>query len=226
MSSRPVPRTPAVGRFPEFPPRDDMQNPIHLHDDGHQAALRRHFGNPDATIVLGEVPIGWTPDQRRGLRSPDLLIAFGIDRPAIIDQRGYSIRDQGKPPDFVLEIASPTTSRNDYTAKRQDYAAFGVTEYWRFDPTGGDLYPEPLAGDRLADGIYRPIDIVREDESHYWGRSEALSLSLCSEEGRLRWWDPLTRRYLRTFDEADDERIAADERIRELEAEIRRSGGG
>ena len=85
--------------------------------------------------------LGWTHSQRAGILVPDLLIAFGIDRDAIVDQRGYAIDEWGQPPDFVLEVASNATGRNDYTTKRAGYAEYGVPEYWRFDHTGGRLYP-------------------------------------------------------------------------------------
>ncbi len=228
MTSEPVPQALSADladKFPVFPPRDDMQNPIYLHDQGYQATLRRHFGVPDTTIVLGEVPVGWNPSQRRGLRVPDLLIAFNVDRAGIIARQGYAINDLGKPPDFVLEIASPTTARNDYTGKRDDYAAYGIPEFWRFDSTGGRLYETGLAGDRLAGGAYQPISIVSADEAHYWGHSAALGLDVCWEEGRLRWYDPVAQRYLRTFDEEAEDRIAAEQRVRELEAEVRRLRG-
>ena len=123
-----------------------MQNPIHLHDQGHQAAPRRHLGAPDTTIVLGEVPVGRKVSQRQGLRVPNLLVAFGVDRAGIIEQRGYSIDQWGKPPDFVLEVASETTGRNDIADKRGDYAAFGIPEYWRFDPSGGSITGRPWLG--------------------------------------------------------------------------------
>ena len=225
MTSKPISLTPPVspvGQFPEYPPRDDMQNPIHLHDPGYQAALRRHFGASDTTIVMGEVPVARTASQRQGVRIPDLLIAFGVDRAGIIGQRGYAIEQQGKPPDFVLEIASETTGRNDYTAKRDDYAGYGIPEYWRFDPSGGQYHGTHLAADRLVEDVYQPVDIVTMDEFYYWGHSEALGLDVCWENGQLRWYDPAAQRYLRTFDEEAEERVAAEERVRELEAEIRR----
>ena len=239
MTSRPVPQKPSTGpagRFPEFPPRDDTQNPIHLHDQSHKAARRRHLGASDTTIVLGEVPVGRNVSQRQGLRIPDLLVAFGVDRAGIIDQRGYSIEQWGKPPDFVLEVASETTGRNDIADKHVDYAAFGIPEYWRFDPSGGQYHGAPLAGDQLVGRAYRPIPIESSDDGRFWGRSEALGLDLCWEEGRLRWYGPVARRYLLTFDETDDARItaeedqdeerrarlAAEEHARALEAEIRR----
>ena len=115
MTSRPIKKTPATrsaDRFPEFPPRDDMQNSIYLDAPAHQAALSHHFGRPDTTIILSEVPIGRTVRQRQGLRVPDLLVAFGVEHAGVIYRHGYSIEEQGKPPDFVLEVASVTTGQD------------------------------------------------------------------------------------------------------------------
>ena len=133
-----------------------MQNSIYLDAPAHQAALSHHFGRPDTTIILSEVPIGRTVRQRQCLRVPDLLVAFGVEHAGVLYRHGYSIEAQGKPPDFVLEVASVTTGQNDYTQKRDDYAAFGVPEYWRFDPSGGEYHDAPLAGDHLGQGSGRP----------------------------------------------------------------------
>ena len=209
--ARPAPQKAAPdATFPVFPPRDDMQNPIYLADPAHQAALRRHLGSPETTIVLGEVPVGWrTTRRRRGLLIPDLLVAFSISRARVIASKGYSIEEQGKPPDFVLEVASEHTGRNDYDTKRTGYADFGVPEYWRFDPTGGDYHTEGLAGDRLVNGVYVPITIHRVDDERYWGHSEILNLDLCWEYGELRLWDPAAERYLPTYDDTAEALIAA-----------------
>ena len=134
----------------------------------------------------------------------------------------------------MLEIASESTGQEDYTGKRDDYAAFGIPEYWRFDPSGGQYHGAPLAGDRLAEGTYQPIDIVEMGPDHLHGHSDVLGLDLCWENGKLRWWDPTTLGYLPTFDEESDARIAeaearvdaearadsAEARVRELEAEL------
>lgn len=37
-------------------------------------------------------------------------------------------------PDFVVEILSRSTAKNDRTIKHQDYAAHGIKEYWIIDP--------------------------------------------------------------------------------------------
>ena len=230
-------------KFPDFPPRDDMNNPRYLYDPGHPPALRRHLGSPDTTIVLGEIPISWRPGQVRDALKPDLLVAFDVDCARIFAQEGYAISDVGKPPDFVLEVASKSTGRRDETVKRLGYARYGVLEYWRYDPSGGAYHRGPLAGDRLVDGVYQPVRIHRIDANRYWGYSAALHLVLCWEYGQLRWYDPVAGRYLDTFDEEAEARIAernariaernariaergariaAEARVHELEDEIRR----
>ena len=151
-----------------------MQNTLYLHRRSLMEALAEYLGNYDTTLVLGEVPVRWTPSQRRGHRIPDLLVAFNIDRAQAEYQNGYSISDLGKPPDFVLEVASVTTAENDVVGKRRDYADFGIPEYWRFDPTGGDRYNAPLAGDHLVDGAYQAIEIIEIEPEHLHGHSEGL----------------------------------------------------
>ena len=199
-------------QFPEFPPRADMQNIFRLHDPAHIPALRTHFGNPDTTVVLGEVPVGWTATgERTGLRIPDLLIAFNIRRAAVVAVMGYSITEHGKPPDFVLEIASPTTARRDEIDKPGDYADFGVPEYWRFDHEWGRNYATGLAGDRLLNGVYQPIPIYQAGPELHWGHSDILNLDLCWEYGELRFYDPAAQRYLDTFDSIHYARIAAED---------------
>ena len=214
----------ALERFPEFPPRPDMQNLLHLHDQGHVPALKNHFGNLESTLVLGEVPVGWNArTERSGIRILDLIVAFNINRAQVVEQMGYSINEQGKPPDFVLEVASYNTAMNDERGKRTSYAGFGIPEYWRFDPSGGQYYEQPLAGDRLGDdGSYHPIPIRAISEEVLWGYSEKLGLYLCWEHGQLRWHDPASGQYLKTYTEEQTARIAAEARIRELEAELER----
>ena len=215
-------------KFPDFPPRDDMQNSLYLYRPSLLEALAEHLGNHDTTIVLGEVPVRWTPSQTRGHRIPDLLVAFDVDQAQAIEQNGYSIRDLGKPPDFVLEVASESTGENDVGDKRRDYANFGIPEYWRFDPTGCQRHDAPIAGDRLVNGAYQPVEIIELEPEHLHGRSEVLNLGLCWNHGNLRWYDPATGQHLMTLAEERQARIAEEEacaaaevRIRQLEEELR-----
>ena len=219
-------------RFPDFPPRDDMQNWFYLHESAVGSALAIHLRDVQNAIVVSEVPV--TPSQPRGddIRIPDLMFVRDADLALLREQNGYVIDSQGKAPDFVLEVASPTTGRVDYTDKRRDYERFGVGEYWRFDPSGGEYHDVSLAGDRLVDGEYEAIEIGALGEGRLRGYSEALGLYVCWEDGTLRFFDPAAGSYLRSHEEdvgraetAEYRAETAEVRVAELEAELRRLRG-
>ena len=153
---------------------------------------------------------------------PDFYAAFGIDALAIERRKLYLPWEVGKPPDFVLEIGSESTAREDITRKRDIYALIGVAEYWRFDRTGGQFYGEPLAGDRLAGDGYHPVSLTTEPDGILKGYSPALRLSLCWSERMLRFYDHETGEYLRNLSQTLSALNEAEARIRELEAELRR----
>ena len=190
-----------LAAFPEYPPRGDMNNPIFLHEPSHMRSIAIHFGNYESTFVLSEVPVSPYATIRRENRKPDLIVTFDCDRDLLIRQKGYSILAQGKPPDFVLEVASESTGVVDYTDKRDDYASYGIPEYWRFDPSGGFFHEVALAGDRLVDGEYQPIEIQVVGDRTYRGYSEVLGLWVYWDERQLRWFDPKSEQFLRTHDE-------------------------
>ena len=208
---------PKLRQFPEFPPREDMQNPIYLYRPSHMTALALYLGESETTLVLGEVPVSLTLTYGAKIRIPDLTVSRLCNPALVIEQRGYAIDEQGKPPDFVLEVASISTRRIDYTDKRLDYESFGIPEYWRFDPTGGNYYDAALAGDRLVDGGYVPIEIEWLDDDRCRGYSEELGLYICWEYGQLRWYDPEAGTYLMTHEE-ETMRAAEEAEYREQEA--------
>ena len=195
--------------FPEFPPRNDMQNFRYIHTKAITPALDAHFGSPETTLVASEYPLGPNVSAQEGIRIPDLMVAFDCDVALVEEVHGYSIDAHPKAPEFVLEVASRTTGVVDYTAKRRDYARFGVREYWRFDGSGGMYHDAALAGDRLvAPGIYESIPIEWMDNDRGRGYSAALGLYLCWENQTLRFYDPESGRYLRTYEDSETERIA------------------
>ena len=255
MTTKPLSAPQTAGRLPPLPdpPQEsDMQENFHFAMLGEDTTLSLHFGayprQADSTTLVGGK--GYLCRHRDDLRQPglslcpDLLVAFEVDAAAIDANNGYEISQVGQPPDWALEVASPTTGANDYTTKRDLYARLEVTEYWRFDHTGGRYHDAPLGGDRLTpEGSYRPIELHTEPDGVIWGYSEVLRLSLCWVNGRLRYWNRATGSYLldqaeerdgriaaeaRSIAERDarlaerDARLAAEARIRELEAELRR----
>lgn len=225
------PNAPGRFRLPDPPehPDDKMTSFDHLTYTGSAHHLARHLGHPETTLVAGERYVVVRPTRSMvGSHYPDLLVAFDVDPDAYKDSNGYIISEQDKPPDFVLEIASPHTGRIDVGEKREAYAALGILEYWRFDETG-EFHGTRLAGDRLTDGGYAPIPIDAPTADVLQGYSTVLNLNLRWEGGELGWYDPDTGRHIATFDSEREgrlqeqaARVQAEARVRELEAELRR----
>ncbi len=83
-----------------------------------------HLGNPHTTLVEADRWMIAHPGvDRTRARRPDLLIAFDVDPAAYEASNGYVVSEQGKPPDFVLEIVSAHTGHVDVGEKRTAYAA-------------------------------------------------------------------------------------------------------
>ena len=106
----------------------------------------------------------------------------------------YLLWNEPKGPDFVLEVTSASTRREDERRKRGVYASLGVSEYFLYDPRGEYLTP-PLQGFRLRDGQYRPAPAVTVLASRgVTMHSAVLGLDLRDErEARMvRLHDPAT----------------------------------
>ncbi len=225
MTTRPVQSaSPTRYRLPDPPPRhpDEVTSYLYVHLPGNSHHLFHWFGKPETTLVAADQWMMLAPRSREiSLRRPDLMIAFDVDPDLYYENNGYIISEQGKPPDFVLEVASPSTADVDIGPKRDDYAAMGILEYWRFDHTG-EHHGQRLAGDQLIDGRYHPFPIRELDDGSLEGFSPVLNLNLRWEHGELRWYDPSTGRHIPTFEEQRARAERAEARVRELEAKLRR----
>lgn len=211
-------------RLPDPPQRqpDEVTSFDHLHKLGNAHHLIQHFGRPETTLVEADRWITADPSSfRTRARYPDLLVAFDVHPEIYEANNGYIISEQGKPPDFVLEVASPSTATSDVGAKRDDYEAMGIVEYWRFDKTG-EHHGARLSGERLVDGVYAPIDLRELPDGSVEGYSPALNLNIRWENGQLGWYDPATGQHIATFEGERARADAAESRVQELEAELRR----
>ena len=222
-------------RLPDPPehPDDKMTSFKHLAATGHAHHLAMHLGNPETTLVAGERYVVVRPTRNMAdSHYPDLLVAFDVDPARYEANNGYVISEQGKPPDFVLEIASRHTGHIDIDEKRAAYESLGVLEYWRFDETGR-YHRTRLAGDRLVNGRYMPVGIDELSAETLQGYSDALDLHLRWERGALGLYNPATGQHIATFTServranreqarADREQARADrERAARLQAEAR-----
>ena len=158
---------------------------------------RHHSGD---LLIATEMEVYFDPPDGpwRKLR-PDLFVAFGVARRP--EATSYRVSEQGKPPDFVLEVSSPSTVKRDVGSKRKIYAAAGVPEYWLFDPLGEHLQPR-LQGYRLADGQYLALAVTRTgDESAIW--SPVLGTALRTQGAILLVQDPGRQRAIPTIAEME-----------------------
>ncbi len=238
--------------LPDPPPREpDMLQDLRI--DSFRGMLRLHFAYRDDVLMAGGGYLRNEAGNENEIFVPDCVVTFGVNPGGIVARNGYVISEVGKPPDLVLEVASRSTGRRDYTVKREGYASYGVREYWRFDPSGGRYHDVALAGDALIDRRYEPLPVNADPDGLLWSYSPLLDLELCWDQGQLRLRYPDTKQFLPTPEEERalrdaaesragaerqsrlaaesragaerQSRLAAEERIRLLEAELERRAG-
>jgi Uma2 family endonuclease len=174
--------------------------------------LRRWFEADPMAYVSGNMMMYYVEGDKRKHLSPDVFVTLGIPD----DGRrrdAYFVWEEGKGPDFVVELTSKSTRRKDQGSKLALYRdVLKVREYFLFDPYGEYLNP-PLQGFRLVEGEYEPIDPIE-------GRlpSEVAGLHLEPVIEDLRLYDPATGRHLTTSRELPDTLEQLAEQNRRLQA--------
>ncbi len=117
-------------------------------------ALRHYFRERADVLVAMELLVYYQRGNVKAQLQPDLQVVFGAEyRP---NRGSYRIWEEGKAPDFVLEVASPSTAKHDAEHKAREYARIGVREYWRLDPAG-TLMETPLKGYEISAGQSEPV---------------------------------------------------------------------
>ena len=188
-------------------------------------ALRARFARRPDVYVSGDLLVYYEEGNPRASVAPDVFVVFGAEKRR---RRVYKLWEEPKAPDFVLEVASPGTWREDEGAKRELYEGLGVREYFQHDPMGG-LLPSRLQGRRLVRGGFEPAPVVSSLDGTLLLHSETLGLDLLAgRNGELRFRDPETGRILPSHEEAEAARereaVArrqAESRVAELEALLR-----
>ena len=136
--------------------------------------LRVRFAERRDVYVSGDLLIYYEEGNPRVSVAPDVFVVFGVEDRM---RMSYKVWEEGKGPDFVLEVASPGTWREDVGPKREVYARLGVGEYWLYDPMGEHLSPV-LQGYRLVGGGYERQAAVESLDGRLGLHSETLGLDL------------------------------------------------
>ena len=150
--------------------------------------------------------------------APDVFVSFGVPKRS---RPSYKVWEEGKPPDVVWEFGSESTASEDAGEKKEKYRRMGVREYWLVDPDG-EYHDRRVHGFELVSGEYveLPWDEGSDGTVTVW--SPALQLEQRCMDGRLRFWDRKTEKYLELPEvEERGAREQAEERA-ESEAQARR----
>ncbi len=173
--------------------------------------LEAYFAPEPLVYVWGNLLVFYERGNRRKHVSPDVFVVRGVSKRRRLH---YLIWREKKAPEFVIELTSKSTRREDQVKKLALYRdVLKVKEYFLFDPYQDYLDPA-FQGYRLRKGHYVPIESVN-------GRlpSEVIGLHLERDGRDLRLWNPATGLRLPTPEEA---RHQAEERAEQAEAETAR----
>ena len=185
-----------------YPVEDGMsQNVNHQAQTANwRIVLQRRW--PAATVA-SDLTMPYKRGDKTKVLVPDLLVALRAERRE--DRISYRLWENPVP-DLVMEMLSDSTSEVDVGSKWRTYEHVGVRECFLFDPEGFEL-STPLAGYRLRGGRYRPV------RANAAGRlpSRALDLELHVQGGELRFRDSVSGEDLKTYDAAEDGRVAAEQ---------------
>jgi Uma2 family endonuclease len=176
--------------------------------------LEHHFADDPQVYVSGNLPVYFVEGNNKKVIGPDALVAFGVPkhrRPC------YKVWEEGKAPDWVLEIASESTWRRDLL-KVGVYFGFGVREVVLFDPTGTRFEQGPLFALQREDWGFDERVPAESGRLH----STVLGLDLAVEGGELKFYDPRTGEVLQTPLQRAE---TAEARLKQLEDELRRLRG-
>lgn len=159
--------------------------------------------------------------EKKAFRGPDVFWVGGVE-PKRNRQAWIAWEEEGRLPDVIVELLSPSTAKTDRTEKKDLYArVFRTAEYFMHDPD-----TRTLEGLRLVGGAYQQI---RPDEKgRLWSEELGAFLGLWNGEVHERTGD-----WVRLYraggtlvpTEAEAERLRADAanlRAEAAEAEVAR----
>ncbi|MBD2251195.1 Uma2 family endonuclease [Nostoc parmelioides] len=130
--------------------------------------------------AAGNLTIYYSPRQLKSeyFRGPDFFVVLGTERKT---RKSWVVwEEEGKYPNFILEILSDSTAKTDKGLKKEIYQdTFRTHDYFWFDP-----FTLEFAGFHLVDGKYQPLQA--NEQGYLW--SQQLGLYLGIYQGLLRFF--------------------------------------
>lgn len=169
-----------------FPPNNLWSEEPPLESDLHRKQidllirlLEWWWRNRQDFYVSGNLTIYFNPNQKKSqdFRWPDFFVVLDTERKP---RRSWMIWEEGKYPNIIIELLSPSTAEIDKGFKKKLYQdTFRTFDYFWFDPETLEF-----AGFHLVDGKYQPL----EPNSQGWLWSQQLELFLGVHNSQLRFF--------------------------------------
>ncbi|KJH72266.1 Uma2 family endonuclease [Aliterella atlantica] len=174
---------------PIFPPSDLLSNEPPLETYRHLkqlilllTSLERLWRNRQDFFAGGNMSVYYSTRQLKSedVRGPDFFVVLNTERK---ERKSWVVWDEdGKYPNFILEILSDSTAKNDRSLKKQLYQdIFRTPNYFLFDP-----YTLEFAGFELNYHQYQPI--IANEQGWLWSHQLQLYLGILNEQ--LRFFTP------------------------------------
>jgi Uma2 family endonuclease len=179
---------------------------------------------PGGSFVGGNMFVYYSLSQVRNqdFKGPDVFVALDVDRER--DRKSWVVWEEGKSPDLIIELLSPSTASYDKTVKKRIYQdQLRVDEYYWYDPYN----PVDLAGFKRVNGIFQPLE--PDAEGHL--PSPRLGLLLVRWSGVylgteaiwLRWATPEAQLLLTEREQREQVQTRAEQVQEQLDSERQRA---
>lgn len=175
--------------IPIFPPSDLLSDEPPLETYRHLkqiilllTSLERLWQNRQDFFAGANLSIYYSTRQRKSedVRGPDLFVVLDTERK---ERKSWVVwAEDGKYPNFILEILSDSTAKTDRGLKKQLYQdIFRTPDYFWFDP-----YTLEFAGFQLNYRQYQ--EIIPNEQGWLWSNELQLYLGILNEQ--LRFFTP------------------------------------
>ena len=138
--------------------------------------LRRFYKSSNRGILIAPELAVLYPGERSFV--PDVLAVRDVD---LHNRDAWIVMDEGRGPDFILEIRNKGRRAKDYVRNVAWFARLGIREYFVHD-----CRREELAGYRLPSPDAQRYEPIIPQAGRY--RSEVLELDLSAADGGLRFF--------------------------------------
>ena len=152
--------------------------------------LEAHFRHVRNVVLEGDMFMYYEEGNPAASIAPDVYVVLEHD---LGDRPVYKFWEEGRPPDFALEVVSPSSETRNHEDKRALYARLGIAEYFLFQPdvkrvgprlwgfrlwgreyvelragAGGELISERLGVTLRPEGAYIRVRNRETGEDYAW----------------------------------------------------------